>query len=394
MTERIRVHEIRIASVPCNQIYIRHLEPWEEGHDVKIRRLQDPVPVAGPHSVQASWWPPAMLSPRWVQENHERFDIMHIHFGFDALDPAKMRALVSSLRQYDKPLVYTVHDLVNPHQADPRAHRALLDVLIPSADYLITLTQGAAAEIHATWGRKALVLPHPHVMDFRVMGQLRAERFKARSNETGARRRIGVHFKGLRPNIDPDILDPLAAVAGALPNTVLQVNIHRQVMDPEHQDHRPDLARRLLRGASQGRWELHAHEYFTEQELFEYFASLDVCVLPYRFGTHSGWLEAALDAGTRVLAPDCGHYGDQHPSVIEYRFDGAEFDRSSLMSAVEAQLNASGLAGLSVAARQDQRRSLAQTHREVYGALFAARASVLAQVEQRTMTGRCSEKNS
>ena len=375
MTQPISGKQIRIASVPCNQIYIRHLEPWEEECVVRIRRLQDPVPVSGPHSVQASWWPPVMLSPRWVRENHERFDIMHIHFGFDSLDPTEMGALVSALRRYDKPLVYTVHDLVNPHQEDPRAHRALLDVLIPSADCLITLTQGAAAEIHATWGRKALVLPHPHVMDFQVMGQVRAGRFKARSNEAGARRRIGVHFKGLRPNIDPGILDPLARVTAAFPGTVLQVNIHRQVIDHAHQDYRPELAEKLLRGSGEGRWELHSHEYFTEPELFDYLASLDVCVLPYRFGSHSGWLEAALDAGTPVIVPDCGHYGDQHSSVVQYRLGEVGADEASLLRALDAQLHTQGPTGLSTSERQVQRRYLAQRHEEIYDSLLAARES-------------------
>lgn len=368
-------HEIRIASVPRNQIYIRHLEPWEDRRGVEVRRLEDPVPLDGPHSVEASWWPPAMLSPRWVEQNHEHFDIMHIHFGFDSLDPAEMGALVSSLRRYGKPLVYTVHDLVNPHQADPRAHRALLDVLIPSADYLITLTQGAAAEIQAVWGTQAHVLPHPHVMGFPAMEQLREARRTARSKKAGTLRRIGVHLKGLRPNIDPGIIDPLARATAALPGTVLQVNIHRQVMDPTHQDYRHELAEKLLRGAHEGRWELHSHEYFTETELFDYLASLDVCLLPYRFGTHSGWLEAALDAGTAVIAPDCGHYGDQHATVAQYRLGDAGADEASLLSAVKAQLRKQRLSGLSTHERQVQRRSLAQTHREIYGSLLVARES-------------------
>ena len=36
-------------------------------------------------------------------------------------------------------------------------------------------------------------------------------------------------------------------------------------------------------------------------------------VLPYRFGTHSGWLEACFDLGTAVIAPSCGFYRQQHP---------------------------------------------------------------------------------
>jgi hypothetical protein len=51
-----------------------------------------------------------------------------------------------------------------PHHRDRRDHDAQLDVLIPAADGLITLTAGAAAEIESRWGRQPLVLPHPHVV--------------------------------------------------------------------------------------------------------------------------------------------------------------------------------------------------------------------------------------
>ena len=45
-------------------------------------------------------------------------------------------------------------------------------------------------------------------------------------------------------------------------------------------------------------------------------------MLPYRFGTHSGWLEACFDLGTAVIAPSCGFYGQQHPcGVFTYTVD-------------------------------------------------------------------------
>ena len=39
--------------------------------------------------------------------------------------------------------------------------------------------------------------------------------------------------------------------------------------------------------------------------------SAELLFLPYRWGTHSGLLEAAHDLGTPVLAPSCGAYHDQ-----------------------------------------------------------------------------------
>lgn len=75
-------------------------------------------------------------------------------------------------------------------------------------------------------------------------------------------RYIGVHFKGLRANISPAILEPLARIVADIPDAELQVNIHRQVLDPSNREYRSDLARQLLEGDKQGKWNLAAHEYF------------------------------------------------------------------------------------------------------------------------------------
>ena len=48
------------------------------------------------------------------------------------------------------------------------------------------------------------------------------------------------------------------------------------------------------------------HDFFPDADLWDYLEGLDVSVLPYRFGTHSGWLEACYDLGTPVLAPTAG----------------------------------------------------------------------------------------
>ncbi|MGN6613238.1 MAG: PaaI family thioesterase, partial [Angustibacter sp.] len=74
--------------------------------------------------------------------------------------------------------------------------------------------------------------------------------------------------------------------------------------------------------AHRGLVDLHVHDYFTDEELWAYLQGLDVSVLPYRFGTHSGWLEACHDLGTWVVAPDCGFYAEQR-TVLSYAADNA-----------------------------------------------------------------------
>ena len=373
MTSQITSNIIRVASVPSDQIYIRHLESCTGQPRPQILRLPDPVPARGPRSEQSPWWPPVMLSAQWVRDHHDSFDLMHVHFGFDALDPQQLRETLAELRRWGKPLVYTVHDLINPHQPDSAAHLALLDVLITGANELITLTDGAAAAISAQWGRQAHVLPHPHVLDFDVMERIRQSRQKQRAQDPQRLRRVGVHLKGLRANISPAILEPLARIVAEIPNAVLQVNIHRQVLDPDSGEYREELARELAHGQLQGKWELVSHEYFSHDELCEYFASLDVNVLPYRFGTHSGWLEAALDAGTAVVVPLCGQYAGQHPSLAAYRWNADRVEEESLRAAVRRQLAMDFIPGMGATERQEQREALAEAHQRIYATLLGRR---------------------
>lgn len=140
------------------------------------------------------WWPPVMLSPSWVLDHHGEFDVFHIQFGFDAQDANRLAALAQALRSAGKPLVYTVHDLRNPHHEDRRAHDAHLDVLIPASDALITLTEPAAAEIESRWGRRPAVLPHPHVVELGRMPAVRSP---------GAEFVVGVHAKSVRASMAP-----------------------------------------------------------------------------------------------------------------------------------------------------------------------------------------------
>ena len=67
---------------------------------------------------------------------------------------------------------------------------------------MVTLTTGAAQEIAERWGRRAHVVPHPHVVDFATM-----ERLALRSRPTDEVR-IGLHVKSLRASMDPGRLLP------------------------------------------------------------------------------------------------------------------------------------------------------------------------------------------
>jgi hypothetical protein len=347
---------VRVASVPAEHVYVRHLGA-PDGTD-RVTRLPDPVPDE-PSPAPGQWWPPRMLSPAWVREHRAEFDVMHVQFGFDAQSARALAALVAELRRWDKGLVYTAHDLRNPHHVDRRAHDEHLDVLIPAADEVVTLTPGAAAEIRHRWGRQPIVLPHPHVIEF--------ERFRPRRDD-GDAWTVGVHAKSVRASMAPlPVIAALAEVVQQLPGAVLQVNVHHDVADANGARHDPVLMRWLHEAESAGVLGLVVHDCFDDEELWQYLESLDLSVLPYRFGTHSGWLEACFDLGTAVLAPTCGYFAQQRP-CLTYRHDESGLDVPSLQAAVRTAYEQRPQWRASLADRRQERKELAAAHRGIYDA--------------------------
>ncbi|WP_169815521.1 glycosyltransferase [Nocardia inohanensis] len=348
---------IRVASVPASHVYVRHLAPVD-GTDA-VLRLDDPVPADG-RKVPGGWWPPVMLDPAWIRAHHHEFDLFHIHFGFDAVPPHTLREIVELLREHGKPLVYTVHDLRNPHQPDPATHNRLLDTLVPAADALITLTPGAARAIAERWDRTAHVLAHPHVVEPDLMRapRPREQRFV-----------VGVHVKSLRANMDPlPVLETLCEVVPALPDAELRIDLHDELFEPGNHWYDPHTGDTLTALGDRPGVRVRVHPYFTDDELWQYLSSLTVSVLPYRFGTHSGWLEACHDLGTAVVAPDCGFYHQQRRCAV-YRFDERRFDPGSLRRAI-LDTYRSRAPRAKWPDRRAERESIALAHRRLYESLL------------------------
>lgn len=294
---------------------------------------------------------------------------MHVHFGFDAVSPQDLQGVVDMLRDHGKPLVLTVHDLRNPHHATAQVHDAQLGVLVAAADHLITLTPGAAAVIAARWGREATVLPHPHVAPRTWVERPRP----GRSSFI-----VGLHVKSLRANMDPVAdLDAVLEALAPMPDAVLRVDAHTDVMTAGFARHDPVFVDHVRDLADGGMVDLRVHDYFSDEELWGYLLGLDVSVLPYRFGTHSGWLEACHDLGTWVIAPDCGFYAQQHP-ILSYAASGPE-RAASLTEAVRSAYRrflAGELAPRSTwRERAAERALLAEAHERIYAHLMARRLS-------------------
>lgn len=310
---------LRVASVPSDHPYVHHLSPVDGPSSVV--RLPDP-PVPGAPAGQ--WWPPPVLDPAWLREHAAQVDVVHVHFGFEHRTTTELRRVVECLRELGLPLVLTVHDLQNPHLVDQRPHEAALDVLVPAAAAVITLTPGAATEVQRRWRRDAVVLPHPHVVPLDRLGSPRppSDGFV-----------VGLHAKRRASN-DPDaVRTELAAAVAALPGARALADLDRRLSD---------------------------------DELWDHLAGLDVLVLAYRFGTHSGFVEACHDLGTTVVAPRVGHLAEQHP-LLSYDLGTA----GSLTAALQRAYDERPCWRADPADRIAQRGTLAAAHEQLYRAVAA-----------------------
>lgn len=345
----------RIAAVPAGHPYARAVRP--PGH---VLLPDPPVPGAPP----GRWWPPVALQPSWLRANADAFDVLHVHFGTEHGTPEALAGALAVARDLGRPVVHTVHDLEHPHLDDQAAHRERTAVLVDAADALLTLTDVAADEIRRRHGREALVVPHPQLVPDAWFGRADALR---RARPAGGPR-VAVHVRGLRANVRPGPwLVPLAdAVAGLGGTTTVLVN----------DDVRPGTAagdalaglRRAVRGTAV---RVVVRPRPDDDALAAELAGVDVSVLPYAHGTHSGWLESCWDLGVRVLTPALGAFADQHrePWAV------AAFDPALPGAAADALgrlLHAGPVAdaGARLAARHEVLRRNHAAHAAVYAGVL------------------------
>jgi hypothetical protein len=362
---------VRIVSVPAAHPYVRSVTASSE---LEVR--DDPRPPGAPHG---QWWPPVVLDPSWIGQHAADADILHIHFGTESFTPERLAATLEAARDAGWPVVFTVHDLVHPQLREQDVYERQLDVLVPAADALLTLTPGAAAEIERRWGRRALVVPHPALLTTPPARRRPALRRPIRTRPF----RIGMHLKDLRSNVDGESM--VAALARSLDrladdgiDAVAEVRMHRGVRDA--------AARQRVRElCSSGRITLVEHDRLSDAELAESLATLDACVLPYGYGTHSGWLELCWDLGLPLAVPEVGFYAEQHvdDSIAAFVPDPAGV---SLASALRSIVESPGATRAGSADRDreiDRRRArrvvddraVAAAHVELYRRLLADRTA-------------------
>lgn len=353
-----------MAAIPGGHPYIRAITD-----PAAVAVLPDPVP---PGAEAGRWWPPQMLDARWIRDHSDEFDVFHLHFGAESFSPGHVGAAIAAAQRAGKPVIYTVHDLQNPQLSDQGEHERMLDEVIPVVDVLVTLTAAARDEIAERWRRDAIVIPHPSLLE--VDAPLGHPRDTTR---------VGVHLRDLRPNIDAvgvvtTLIRAVAELRAAGSRITARVHLNERVRDEET----AELLAHLVADADGDTVELVRTPRLSDDDLVNAVADVDACILPYAYGTHSGWLELCFDLAVPVIGPRRGHFRDQHPSDYS-RYDIG--DPLSLAGAIERATSpawsrpGSAARAAEVSARSAQRLAeraeVRGAHARLYRSLVAHRTA-------------------
>ncbi|TFV62191.1 hypothetical protein E4P41_08075 [Geodermatophilus sp. DF01-2] len=321
---------IRVVAVPYSDPYV------------------DAVLPAGVVRVGPTQGPSPWLDPAYLTAHADGVDVVHLHSGFGHLPEDEVVSWAETLRRNDVPLVLTVHQLRDPEQSTRRRHDAHLEALLSTAEVVFTLTPGAADEIAARFGRTAIVVAHPTIVE--PLPELGAER--------------GLVGLPLRAPCSA-LPDPAGLVRAALSGAVngggrLRVFLDDDV-EPPPVFAAGDTLEYLPRKADS--WAAQLQE-------------LHAVVLPECCGTHSRDLEVCRDVGTRVVAPSCGWFADQWSDVVTYDNDEERgLDPVSLDAAVAAALTRPVPRPADRAWRDEQRAAVRAVHEQVYAQVAADRLS-------------------
>lgn len=294
------------------------------------------------------WWPHQGFTQQWWKENTA--DVVHVHFGFEHLEPDELQRFLDLLTARRVPLVVTVHDIDNPHLADQRPYHELLRMLLQHAARILTLTGAARDRLEQQFGipkSDVEVYPHPAIVE------------KPASVRPAQERGAATFLKSLRANVcdDPEFYRAVSR------HTPLTVFVHE-----DQADHALTTALR-----SQENIKLVLHPPMDNATLHAAIAGCHAILLPYTRGTHSGWLEMCRDLGCLVTVPEIGCYAgqvDTADAVRTYPVGDGDVAGASLA----AQLKQERIPYQGDRAAQDERTAAA--HAAMYGELCQPKLNI------------------
>ena len=340
---------VLVASVPANHVYVHHLAAEDGGG---VQRLPDPDPDDPRHSAEETWWPPVMLGPDWSPPPTSTSST-----SSSASTPGPRASAGRGGGSPSTTKALRLHR-ARPAQPPPRgpqpARRAARRAR-PGGRCRGHAHHGAAAGDPSSGGGDGLSLPHPHVVDFATMERLGCS---ARRQPGGPR--SGCTSRACGASMDPGDAAGALRFVSANPGAVLQVNGHRDLLEPGGASYSDELDGPAGRGAA-GLVDLRVHDFMPDAELWPTWPRSTSPSCPTASApTRAGWRRAVTSARP-WWPPAAATTRDQGP-VVELRQRGEHVRPGVPRAGARRGSRRPGLGRLTVESRREQRaRSRAST---------------------------------
>jgi glycosyltransferase involved in cell wall biosynthesis len=277
---------IRVVHVPGRTPYARKL------HDERIQVLNG-TSVDGltvPRDATLAW----LLEHRpW-----DWLDVVHLHHpDFEPI--ARLRAVLAECRRAGKRVVFTAHD-ISPVFGDLATHHHRLRVLARHGVPFACLTPAAESEVRWRFGARTAVIPHGYV------AAPDTPKRPVRDDPGPTRFLI---YGSLRRNRDVELVLACWRFARHLADTTLHLLLRAPSRISLAED--AEVWRAIREHAADPRLRVDVLPFPTDDEVNEAVAGADCLLLPYRWASHSGQLEHALDLGALPVAARTGFLPDQ-----------------------------------------------------------------------------------
>lgn len=294
---------IRVVHVPGRTPYARKLH----GDGIQILNGTTVDGLTVPRDATLAW----LLEHRpW-----DWLDVVHLHHpDFEPIP--RLRTVLAECRRVGTRVVFTAHD-TSPVFGDRATHHRRLRVLTDYEVPFVCLTPAAELEIRWRFGAWTELIPHGYVAPPGTPS-------RPTPREPGPTRFLV--YGSLRPNRDVALVLACWRFARHLADTTLHLLLRAPSRTSLIED--ADAWRSIREHVADTRLRVETLPFPTDDDTHKAVAGSDCLLLPYRWASHSGQLEHALDLGVLPVAARTGFLPDQialHQGLVD---DPAWFDWS------------------------------------------------------------------
>lgn len=290
---------MRVLHIPARTPYARKLVP--DGVSIVNETQSSGVEI------------PRDASFQWLasQSSYDFFDLLHIH-SVELTPLETLHMALERCKRDKKGIVLTVHDTKPVFSQDSVAHNIALKMCVEAGAQTSTLTKGAQKEIESDLGiasSNITVIPHGAVLP------VDDHKWHLGRQSNDSLTCIFGMYGGFRPN--RDLLTPSVNIAFGLPELDAKLVILTRAISPIEVRQNEEMRMLIQLANSSKRIDLRIFPFPSDNQIAEFLLGVDILIMPYRWGTHSGQLELAFDLGVVPVISDVGYYCDQYEELKE-----------------------------------------------------------------------------